>query len=480
MKPIYITTTLPYVNGSPHIGHTVEFIRADILARYYRACGREVFFNTGTDEHGQKVAEKAHEYEMTPQQYVDDQVAAWKAFAQQISMSYDYFSRTTDVQHKQAAQELWRRCAERGYIYKAHYQSKYCVGCEMEKTDSELVDGRCPEHSNRELELIDEENYFFAFSKLADDLLHLYRTRDDFVVPGFRQEEIETFVQNGLQDFSISRVREKMSWGVEVPNDSSQVMYVWFDALTNYISCLDWGSDDESSYEKLWRDGYTIQLCGKDNLRQQTAIWQAMLIAAEVQPTDTIFCEGHLTSNGAKMSKSVGNVVDPHKYLPYYGTDAVRYFAMRHVHDVQDSDWTLERFHEAYNSHLVNGLGNLASRILNMACKYEVQLEEYPEIDLNTHLEQFEFNAYGDYVWRLIGEADGYITREEPFRKAKEDIQGARTDLVYLLQELWKINAHLAPIMPETHERLTAAIRAGKKPAEPLFPRLELDESLAG
>lgn len=477
MKPIYITTTLPYVNASAHAGQATEFIRADVLARYYRACGREVFFNTGTDEHGQKLADKAAELGMSPQAYVDEMVEIWKAFCHSIDMSYDYFSRTTDAQHELIAQELWRRCDENGYIYKKNYQAKYCVGCEMAKTDSELVDGRCPEHPNRELELIDEENYFFAFSTLADDLLELYQAQEDFVVPGFRQEEIRSFVKQGLQDFSISRLREKMAWGVPVPGDDTHVMYVWFDALANYISCLGWSQDDPR-FEQFWVNGKTIQLCGKDNLRQQTAIWQGMLLAAGVVHTDTVFVEGHIMSGGCKMSKSIGNVVDPVKYIEYYGVDAVRYFVIRHIHDTQDSDWTLERFHEAYNSHLVNGLGNLASRILNMADKYEVTLDEYPTVELGTYLEQFEFNAYGDFVWRLIGDADAYITREEPFRKAKEDMEGARKDVAYLLQELWRINAHLAPIIPETHAKLTTAIKAGKKPDEPLFPRLELDESL--
>ncbi|MFW0871353.1 MAG: methionine--tRNA ligase [Patescibacteria group bacterium] len=477
-QAIYITTTLPYVNGLPHIGHTVEFIRADILARYYRMLGHKVFFNTGADEHGQKIAEKAYELSQSPQEYVDAQVDQWKAFAQKIDMSYDYFSCTTDKQHKEAAQKLWVVCRERGYIYKSSYVAKYCVGCEMEKTDSELVDGRCADHPNRELELIDEENYFFAFSKLAEDLLELYKTRKDFVVPPFRLDEIQAFVSRGLRDFSISRLREKMSWGVAVPDDPTQVMYVWFDALTNYISCLGWGSNDESKYEYFWQNGHSIQLCGKDNLRQQSAIWQAMLLASGLEPTNTIFCEGHLTSGGTKMSKSVGNVVDPETYLAYYGVDAVRYFALRHIHNVQDSDWTPERFHEAYNSHLVNGLGNLASRILNMAEKYEVHYTDYKEVDISTDLKDFDFNTYGDFVWNIIGQADAYITHEEPFRKAKDNIEAARKDVEHLLDLLWQINAHLAPLMPQTHAKLTQAIKNGAKPAEPLFPRLEFNSEV--
>lgn len=478
MKPLYLTTTLPYVNGAPHVGHAVEFIRADIRVRYERGRGREVFFNTGTDEHGQKIADKAESLGVSPQEYVDQMARDWKAHCATFGMSYDFFSRTTDPRHGAIAQELWRRCDANGYIYKQNYQTKYCVGCELAKTDSELVDGRCPDHPNQELELIDEENYFFAFSKFADKLKDLYEREEGLVVPGFRQEEIAHFVVDGLQDFSISRLREKMSWGVEVPGDASQVMYVWFDALANYISCLGWGTDDDALFEKYWQEGEVLQMCGKDNLRQQSAIWQAMLLAAGVKNTDTIFVEGHITSEGQKMSKSIGNVIDPMAYIDYYGLDAVRYYVARHVHNVQDSDWTRERFHEAYMANLVNGLGNLVNRVLNMADKYEVSLGQENEVEPRDHLAHFDYNAECHAIWKQIADADQYITDEAPFKKAKDDLPAAQEDLRYLLEQLWEINERIAPIMPETHEKIRAAIRANKKPEEPLFPRLEFNEEL--
>lgn len=479
MKPFYLTTTLPYVNASPHMGTATELIRGDIIARYQRQLGCEVFFNTGTDEHGQKIADKAAELGVTPQQYVDEEVAAWKPFHNMIGMSHDFFSRTTDPKHESIAQELWRRCDTNGYIYKKTYQAKYCVGCELEKTDSELnAEGRCDIHPNRDLELIDEENYFFAFSQFQDQLLELYTQNPTLVVPDFRMQEIKAFVENGLQDFSISRLKEKMSWGVPVPGDDDHVMYVWFDALTNYISCLGWSTDDESQYEKFWVNADTVQVCGKDNLRQQSAIWQAMLMAADVPNTDQIYVEGFINSDGQKMSKSIGNVVDPQSYIAYYGLDAIRYFVTRHVHDVQDSDWTRERFHEMYMGNLVNGLGNLVNRVLNMADQYGVRLETEPTVELSPALNEFKFNEYADDIWKQIGDADQYITDEAPFKKAKEDLPAAQEDLRYLLDQLWQINQKIAPLMPETYGKIRVAIEENKKPTEPLFPRLEFNPEL--
>ncbi len=478
MNHFYLTTTLPYVNGAAHVGHAIEFMRADMLARYHRGLGSQVFFNTGTDEHGQKIADKAIELKVSPQAYVDDMANGWKQFCADINMSYDFFSRTTDTKHEAIAQELWRRCDDNGYIYKKSYQSKYCVGCELQKTDSELVDGMCPDHPGKELELIDEENYFFAFSQFQERLLELYKNNPTFVVPDFRLQEITNFVAGGLQDFSISRLKEKMSWGVPVPGDDDQVMYVWFDALTNYISALGWGTEDQSQFDTFWDQGHTVQMCGKDNLRQQSAIWQAMLMAAGLPNTNQIFVEGHVVSGGQKMSKSIGNVIDPVAYVHYYGLDAVRYFVARHVHDVQDSDWTVERFHESYMASLVNGLGNLVNRVLNMADKYEVVLDVMPQTEPTDHLANFQFNAEMDRIWKLIGDCDQYITDEAPFKKAKDDLPAAQEDLRYLLGQLWIINESIAPIMPETYGKIRVAMELNKKPEEPLFPRLDFNADL--
>ncbi|KKT74648.1 MAG: Methionine-tRNA ligase, partial [Parcubacteria group bacterium GW2011_GWB1_44_7] len=275
----YITTTLPYVNAEPHIGFAMEVIRADVMARWKRAQGFEVFFNTGTDERGAKIFEAAKKAGQEPQTYVDEAAKKFQALIPLLNLSEPNFIRTTDSHHIKAAREFWKICAKNGHIYKKPYKIKYCVGCELEKTDSELVDGKCPLHPTREIEEIEEENYFFKFSAFQKPLLDFYEKKPDFVVPDFRFNEIKSFVKRGLEDFSISRLKEKMPWGIEVPDDSEHTMYVWFDALVNYISAIGW-PDDLERFKKWQIDsGGMVQYCGKDNLRQQSAMWQAMLMA---------------------------------------------------------------------------------------------------------------------------------------------------------------------------------------------------------
>lgn len=268
----YITTTLPYVNADPHIGFAMEIIEADVLARLHRLLGENVIFNFGTDEHGQKIYQKAIAQGITPQEYVDEYAAKFDDLKKALNLSYDKFIRTTDTHHIKAAQEFWRICKANGHIYKKKYQIKYCVGCELEKTDSELVNGKCPLHPNQEIELRDEDNYFFKFSEFQEKLLTFYKNNPDFVKPEGRFKEIKSFVESGLDDFSVSRIKAKMPWGVDVPDDPEQVMYVWFDALINYISTIGW-PDNTEEFDKYWPG---IQVAGQDNLRQQTAMWQAM------------------------------------------------------------------------------------------------------------------------------------------------------------------------------------------------------------
>lgn len=297
-KNFYITTTLPYVNSDPHVGFAMEIVRADAVARFKKLQGYDVFFNTGTDEHGAKIQEKALEKGIPTQQYVDEYVEKFKGLKEVLGLSEDiHFIRTTDEHHKKSAQEFWNICKEKGFIYKKQYKIKYCVGCELEKTDSELVDGKCPIHPNREIELIDEENYFFKFSEFQKPLLDLYKNNPDFVIPSSRFNEIRAFVERGLEDFSISRLKSKMSWGVPVPDDDEHVMYVWFDALVNYISTLGWPENKEL-FNKFWTEGEVVQYAGKDNLRQQSAMWQAMLLAVDIKPTDHIVIDGFVTGEG--------------------------------------------------------------------------------------------------------------------------------------------------------------------------------------
>lgn len=474
----YLTTTIPYVNAAPHIGFALEIVQADILARYHSLMGEEVFFNFGSDEHGLKIYRKALEEGKTPQQYVDEYAAKFDALKVLLNLSYTAFIRTTDPHHKAAAQEFWRKCLAAGDIYKKDYQIQYCVGCELEKTDSELVDGRCPLHPNLELEIINEENYFFRWSKYQDALLKFYAEHPDFVVPDFRFNEIKKFVENGLEDFSISRLKEKMPWGVPVPDDEEHVMYVWFDALVNYISTLGW-PEDEKNFTKFWgtiKQPNGIQLAGKDQIRQQAAMWQAMLMSANLPHTKQILIHGFITSGGQKMSKSLGNVIDPVAVVEEYGTDALRYYLARHIHPFEDSDFTMERFKEAYNADLANGLGNLAARIMQMASQYldgPVDLSEQGPLSISQWLDKYEINDAVVAIWSNISRLDLNIQQQKPFEVVKTDKERAQQLLTYMVKELYRIAHSIEPFMPETSRKIKEAVVANKKP-ETLFPRRDI------
>jgi len=479
--PQYITTTLPYVNAEPHVGFAMEIIRADALARYYRLEGREVFFNTGTDEHGIKIWQKAQEAGEDIQAYVDRYAERFRGLVDLLNITPEvHFIRTTDQHHIKAAQAFWQRCDERGFIYKKAYQAKYCVGCELEKTDSELENGRCPIHPDRELELIDEENYFFKFSACQEFLLDFYAKNPSFVVPDFRFNEIKRFVEGGLNDFSISRLKTKMPWGIPVPGDEDHVMYVWFDALVNYISTVGW-PDDLDTFEALWTEGSPIQYAGKDNLRQQSAMWQAMLYAAGLPNTHQVIINGFITSGGQKMSKSIGNVISPYDLVETYGADALRYYLLRHVNSFEDSDMTLEKFNEAYTANLVNGLGNLVQRTMKMITSYGVDISDInfdhdPILAYHrNHIEdEHDLNHVMNEIWRLVGDLDQFIATNEPFKKVKIDEAAAHTDLHYVAAELSRLATSLYPFMPETAKVIQQHLTEVTVPETPLFPRVEL------
>ncbi|MEK7091963.1 MAG: methionine--tRNA ligase [Patescibacteria group bacterium] len=477
-RRVYLTTTLAYVNADPHIGFAAELIRADVYARYRRLLGDEVFFNTGTDEHGSKIYHKALEAGESPQVYVDRYAAKFKDLVQVLNLSEVNFIRTTDPHHQEAVLEFWRRALANDFIEKKTYRTKYCVGCELAKTDSELVAGHCPDHPTSEIEFLEEENYFFKFSKFQTYLADLYKDQPNFVIPATRLREVKSFVAGVLQDFSISRLKSKMPWGIPVPGDSEQVIYVWFDALVNYLSVLGWPKD-QASFEAWWP---VIQFCGKDNLRQQSAMWQAMLSAVGLPPSKHIIVNGFITSAGQKMSKSLGNVVDPTVLVADWGVDVLRYFILRELVPFEDGDFTLERFKTAYNSELANGLGNLTSRIIKMAETYEVKIKpadlrpagdwlpddffaEYREA-----VEAFEPNRALDFIWTQIKEADLYIQNTTPFKLIKTNPAKAYEHVEYLLGALWRIAVGLEPFLPETALKIQAMIK-GELPLEPLFLR---------
>jgi len=476
-KPFYITTALPYVNSEPHIGFALEIVRADIIARYKELAGFEVFFNTGTDEHGQKIFEKAEEAGVSTKDYVDRLVLKFKELNSLLNIKEDInFIRTTDESHIKSAQAFWKRCDEAGYIYKKDYEIKYCVGCELEKTDSELEDGQCLFHPKNEIELIKEENYFFKFSDFGDKLLKFYGEDDDFVLPDFRYKEIKKFIESGLNDFSISRVKAKMPWGIAVPGDDTQVMYVWFDALVNYISAIGWPADE--ALFKKWHiaSGGMVQYAGKDNLRQQSAMWQAMLMSVGLPNSKKVIINGFINdAKGEKMSKSVGNVVGPTELVSEYGVDALRYYLARHVSNFEDHDFSHDGFKEIYNANLANGLGNLTSRIMKMATTNLSEAIKIENITLpdeyKNALDQFDINTTSDFIWRQIGDLDKIIQEKEPFKLIKTNPAEAKNIIKDLVQRLHTIGVLLKPIMPATAEKIITHTTENKMPEIPLFER---------
>ncbi len=477
-KNFYITTTLPYVNAAPHIGFALEIVQADALARYHKELlGEEVFFNTGTDEHGLKIYRKALEEGKNPQAYTDEYAPKFDKLKSALNLSYTHFVRTTDRHHVHAAQELWKRCATRGDIYKKSYRGLYCVGDEMFLKDSDLVEGKCPNHPTMDPIEVEEENYFFKLSAYREKLLE-HLSKNETIIPERRRREAIQFVENGLDDFSVSREKQRLSWGVPVPGDETQVMYVWFDALTNYISTLGWPEDAEGSYKKFWENGVVVQTAGKDQIRFQSIMWQAMLMSAGVKTTDTVVYHGHIISGGQKMSKSVGNVIDPFEIVEKYGTDALRYWLLREAPTFEDGDFTLDRFKESYNANLANGLGNLVSRVITMASTNGVKtpgsggLENDPAlVPFWKCLDAFEIKKAADYVWQRIADADKKIDETKPFKLVKENPEGAKKILEELLAEVDKIAFMLKPLLPETSEKITGALQHPES-VQPLFPRI--------
>ncbi|OGC98342.1 methionine--tRNA ligase [Candidatus Amesbacteria bacterium RBG_16_48_31] len=473
-KKFYITTTLPYVNAEPHIGFALEIVQADVVARYHRLLGEEVIFNFGTDEHGLKIYRKALEEGKDPKAYCDEYAAKFDNLKTALTLSYTHFIRTTDEHHIKAAQEFWRRCDKNGDIYKKNYKIRYCVGCELEKTDSDLEDGKCPIHPNYELEIIEEENYFFRFSKYQKPLLDFYEKYPKFVIPEGKYNEIKVFVKAGLEDFSISRLKTKMPWGIDVPGDPEQVMFVWYDALVNYISTLGW-PEDEIIFGDFWPG---IQVAGKDNLRQQTAIWQAMLMSAGLPNSIQVFIHGFISVDGQKISKSLGNAVSPFELADKYGTDAVRYYLLAKVHPFEDSDYTLGKFTEAYNADLANGLGNLVARVAKLAERvgegfkiYDLKFTDEEFGEIRSQLDDLRFDEALKIIWGWISKTDKKIEEVKPWVLEGEKLKEALKPWV---AEIRKIATSLQPFLPGTAEKILGQFKGPKiGSSAPLFPRIK-------
>lgn len=485
MNKFYVTTSIAYANAKPHIGFALELIQADVLARLHRQKGENTFFLTGTDEHGTKLYRAAKEANKEPQEFCDEISQQYRELKKVLNLSRDDFIRTTEERHKKAAQALWKKCEKD--IYKKKYKGYYCVGCENFINQKDLVDGKCPNHQKKP-ELVEEENYFFKLSKYQDKLLDFYKENPNFVIPEKRFNEIRSFVKEGLEDISISRSKEKLPWGIAVPGDESQIMYVWFDALTNYISALGW-PEEKKEFETFWPAD--IHVIGKDINRFHTALWPAMLMSAEIDPPKQVLVHGFISSEGKKMSKSLGNVVDPVKLVNKYSTDAVRYYLLREIPTTEDGDFSQEKFKERYNHDLANNLGNLLNRVLVMMKRYEIapvklkkqysSLDElkkdYPQCYIfdnkryNELLDDFRLDLALGEIWKIITESNQLIDKEKPWVLAKNDKKKLEFVLQNLHSRLNVIGCLLEPFLPETGQKIAKQLKSLKP--EVLFPKIQ-------
>lgn len=473
MSKFYITTSIAYANASPHIGFALESVQADVLARHHRQNGDEVFFLTGTDEHGAKIYKVSQKFGKNPQEFVDGISDEFKKLKQTLNLSWDDFIRTTDRgRHYPAVAKIWEKLAGKNLIEKRKFEGLYCVGCEAFKLPKDLIDGKCPEHL-AEPEKITEENYFFKLSLFEQDIKNKIESDEIKIIPKTRKNEILSFLNQGLEDISVSRSKEKLPWGISVPGDESQVVYVWIDALTNYISALGYGTDNKNM--RFWpADAHCV---GKDILRFHAVIWPAILMAAELPLPKNIFVHGYITSGGQKMSKSIGNVISPKDLVDKYGADAVRYFLLREIPSTEDGDFTEEKFIARYNGDLANGLGNFAARVLTLAAKLG-EVEPPREIqppyiekavkEAEKKISEFKFNEALAAIWELISFGDNYVNQEKPW----ENMESKKEVISNLVQIVKTVAEQLSPFLPETSEKIINAIKENKKP-ENLFPRVK-------
>jgi methionyl-tRNA synthetase len=475
MSNFYVTTSIPYVNGEPHLGHAMEFVMADVLARRARQQGETVIFSIGTDEHGGKIAEKAAELKLTPKALADQMSQHFAGLAKKLNLSNDRFIRTTDPGHEQRAALIWKALAKD--IYKGKYVGWYCTGDEAFFTEAEVKanKGVCPNH-NKPYEKIEEDNYFFRLSRYTEPVKKAIESGDFRVVPDSRRNEILAMLRSGLNDISVSRPKDKISWGISVPGDSAQVMYVWFEALMNYITVL--GYPEYADFKNFWPAN--AQVIGKDILRFHAAIWPAMLLGMGLALPKMVYAHGFINIDNQKMSKSLGNYISPNDVIDKYGADPFRYFFLRHIPSYNDGDFSWETFDKAYNSELADELGNAVQRTIAMIKQYlegVIGTTPPPEHDVaayETALDECRFDLALDEVWEQVRGLNQYIDEEKPWVIARDgDTEHLREVLAYQVGALLEIAELLLPFLPDTAAKIKAIFGTGviQSQTGTLFPK---------
>ncbi|MFH1401544.1 MAG: methionine--tRNA ligase [Parcubacteria group bacterium] len=483
MDKFYVTTSIAYTNAPPHLGYVLELVQADILARHHKILGKDVFFLTGTDEHGQKISKAAERAGKNPKEFTDEISSKFKELDRALNLSNDDFIRTTDRErHWPVVQKVWQKLKENDDIYKKKYQGLYCIGCEAFITKKDLEDGKCKIHQ-KEPEVVEEENYFFKLSKYSKEIEKIIRGDKVKIIPDGRKNEMLSFAGQGLEDVSFSRPRKDLSWGIPVPDDDAQTVYVWADALVNYISAL--GGFKVEKFKKYWPPD--VHFLGKDILRFHATIWLGMLLSLKLALPKNIFVHGFITSGSQKMSKSLGNVVDPFDLVKKYDADAIRYFLLREIPTTEDGDFTEEKFIERYNADLAGGIGNLVARVVTLAEKSKIQNQKSKNTIQNSKTEEkikkikksyqeslgnFKLNEALIVIWDLISFCDKYINDEKPWSldaaQDKEKYDKIIGDLLIAISEIAEL---LKPFLPETSEKILRQLQSFK--SEPLFPRVD-------
>ncbi len=467
-----LTNAIPYVNAKPHVGHALEFVQSSVIAKYHKLLGEDVLTLCGGDENAIKNVQAAEKEGKNIQEFIDSNTKLFEELAEKLDAKFDVFQKGSDPNHYKSSQELWELCDKNGDIYKKSYTGLYCVGCEQFYEKEELNEnGECFEHPGKKLEEVEEENYFFKLSAYEKQILELVKNDVIKIIPQSRKNEVLSFVEHGLQDISISRSNKRAkNWGVPVPNDETQRMYVWFDALNIYQSGIGF-SIDEEKYNKWWPAD--VHVIGKGIIRFHAVYWPAFLLSAGLKLPKELFVHGYFTVDGQKMSKTLGNVIDPIEMIEKYGVDALRYYLLSQIPATGDGDFSEQRLKEIYNSDLANGLGNLVARVSKLCEKTNIQGIKRTEFTLSaqTALELYSFHLALEAIWLRIKKLDQYINENEPWKETNE--KKLLEILNYSVEQISEIAFDLQPFLPQTAEKIIKQFGADKvSSSAPLFPRL--------